>query len=48
MIQIVLPDFEIPNTVKKFQMNIKFIMEDSDGEAVSYETCMYGQEVDTP
>lgn len=47
MIQIVLPDFEIPDTVKKFQMNIKFIMEDS-GEEVSYETCMYGQEVDAP
>ena len=48
MIQIVLPDFEIPDTVKKFQMNIKFIMEDSDGGAVSYETSMYGQEVGTP
>lgn len=48
MIQIVLPDFEIPDTVKKFQMNIKFIMEDSDGEAVSYETSMYGHEVDAP
>ena len=45
MIQIVLPDFEIPDTVKKFQMSIKFIMED-DGEEVSYEVSMDGQEVD--
>ena len=45
MIQIVLPDFEIPDTVKKFQMNIKFIMEDA-GEEVSYEVSMEGQEVD--
>lgn len=45
MIQIVLPDFEIPDTVKKLQMNIKFIMED-DGEEVSYEVSMEGQEVD--
>lgn len=45
MIQIVLPDFEIPDTVKKFQMNIQFIMED-DGEEVSYEVSMEGQEVD--
>ena len=47
MIQIVLPDFEIPDTVKKFQLNIKFIMEDA-GEEVSYETFMYGHEADAP
>ena len=47
MIQIVLPDFEIPDTVKKFQMNIKFIMEDA-GEEVSYEVFLDGQEVDAP
>lgn len=45
MIQIVLPEFEIPDDVKKFHLDISFVMENENGEELVYKQNLEGLEV---
>lgn len=45
MIQIVLPDFELDENVKKFHLDISFVIETDEGEEVIYEHFLEGSEV---